>query len=136
MKKTKRILSLLLVLILLLPSATFAAATDAAAEETEITRLEEVVALRETNSETYLMSDGTYECVVYAEDKYYRDSNDALQLIDNTLVAVSSGTGLMAATQYKNAANAFEIALSGSGTPQVSMDYNGVGVAFFLNQKL
>ena len=32
----------------------------------------------DSTSETYLMSDGTYECVVYAENKYYLDENEVL----------------------------------------------------------
>ena len=35
----------------------------------------EVENLRETNAETYLMSDGSYECVVYAYDKYLYSLN-------------------------------------------------------------
>lgn len=46
----------------------------------------EVEELRQANSETYRRADGTYECVVYAEDKYYKDDNGNYTEIDNSVV--------------------------------------------------
>ena len=42
--------------------------------------------LRTKTSETYLLSDGTRECVVYAENKYYEDAQGKLELIDNSII--------------------------------------------------
>lgn len=64
--------------------------------------VQELTELRQTNSETYLMSDGTYECVVYPENKYY-PIGDTLELIDNTIKATRDG--------YTNTANAFDVTL-------------------------
>ena len=52
----------------------------------EPTRVSEAVELRETNADTYLMSDGSYECVIYADDKYYEDAEGKLSLIDNSTI--------------------------------------------------
>lgn len=67
-------------------------------------RVSEMTELRETNSETYLLSDGTYECVVYAEDVYYKTADGALAAIDNTLIPKGDG--------YTNAANAYNVTFS------------------------
>lgn len=117
------------------PETNLAGMTDIAAPvETEAVRVSEVESLRETNSETYLMSDGTYQCVVYAEDKYYLDSNDTLQRIDNTIVleTASAEASLNAASvaRYKNTANAFDVRFSGSGVPEISMAKDGGSVTF------
>lgn len=84
MRKNVRILSLFLAMVLLFTSFSFVSASENATEQATVTRVQEVEALRETNSETYLMSDGTYECVIYAYDKYYADENDTLQLVDKS----------------------------------------------------
>ena len=64
----------------------------------------ELVALRQTDSETYLLADGSYESVVYTEDKYYRDAKGDLLPIDNSIVACNI---TLNERQYKytNAAN-------------------------------
>lgn len=139
LKKMKKLVALLLVLSLSLSFPAYAVEAETqTAEETEAVRVAEVESLRETNSETYLMSDGTYQCVVYAEDKYYLDDNDTLQVIDNTIVletasadASLNAVGSAAASgRYKNAANAFDVSFSGSGIPEVSMAMDGNSVAF------
>ncbi len=67
LKKMKKLVALLLVLSLSLSFPAYAVEAETqTAEETEAVRVAEVESLRETNSETYLMSDGTYQCVVYA----------------------------------------------------------------------
>lgn len=125
MKKLRFIAVLLLIVSLVL--TPFASVSAVSAEE--VVRVGEVEALRETNSETYLMSDGTYECVVYAENKYYPDENEVLQPINNAIVAASDGANLLS-TQYTNTANAFDVTFSGSGTPEVSISYNGAEISF------
>ena len=119
---------LLIVGLALMPFAS-ASAVVAQPETVEVTRVREVEALRETNSETYLMSDGTYECVVYAENKYYLDENETLRPIDNAIV-LAEGKTVSRSTQYTNAANAFDVTFSGSGAPQVSVSYGDAAVTF------
>lgn len=131
MLKPKRFIALLTALALFFLSTTVATANDSSS----ITRVQEVEALRETNSETYLMSDGTYECVVYSYDKYYVDETSTLQLIDNTIVKAgdtsSTATYQTASSkQYKNAANAFKIYFSDSNIPEVNIQYDGKGITF------
>ncbi len=123
MKKHRRIFTLILAMLLLFSAIVFVSAEP---EEQEAVRLGEVQSLRETNSETYLLSDGSYECVVYAQDKYYVDDTDTLQLIDNTIKAETSGLN----TTYTNTANIFDVDFSTGGTPQVSIAYEGNSITF------
>ena len=133
MHKKSRLLALFMTFVLLFSSVSFAVSAEAA-PATAPTRVTEVEALRETNSETYLMSDGSYECVVYAYDKYYKTADNSLQLTSNKIVpaatAERSGKLSSGKTQYKNAANAFDVHFSGSGTPEVSVAYQGASVTF------
>ena len=64
----------------------------------------ELVALRQTDSETYLLADGSYESVVYTEDKYYRDAKGDLLPIDNSIVGCNI-TINERQYKYTNAAN-------------------------------
>ena len=96
----------------------------------EPTVVEEAEWLRETNSETYILSDGCYECVVYAEDKYYRDDEGALSLIDNTIIespAVINGKEYT----YKNRANGYTVRFDES-QPGVLISANGREIGFSL----
>lgn len=127
MKKNRRILSLLLAVSLLFSSSALVSATGTAqTEEAEVVRLGEVESLRETNSQTYLLSDGSYECVVYAEDKFYLDESDTLQLIDNSIKAETTALS----TTYTNTANVFDVTFSDSGAPEVSISLDGKSVTF------
>ena len=99
--------------------------TRAIAVQTDVVRVREIEDLRTTNSETFLLSDGSHECVVYAEDKYYEDETHRLQLIDNTIIADSASSG-----NYKNTANAFDVTFSGSGVPEIGMEKDGVSFTF------
>ena len=122
----KKWISLLLVMALLFSSSVTVAATK---PDTEVTRVQEVTSLRETDSETYLMSDGTYQCVVYAGDKYYEDSTGSLQLIDNS-IKLDAATALSAEKQYVNTANAFDVSFTEGSTPQISIGLEGKSVTF------
>lgn len=132
MSKLKRIAVFLTAIALLvsLSGPAFATGSGAVPAGTvERTRLQEVVSLRETNSETYLMSDGTYQCVVYAEDKYYRDAENELQLIDNSIKLDTSAV-LSTDRKYKNTANAFDVSFSNSQVPEISIEYQGSKLTF------
>ena len=67
-------------------------------------------------------------------DKYYKTADNSLQLTSNKIVpaatAERSGKLSSGKTQYKNAANAFDVHFSGSGTPEVSVAYQGASVTF------
>lgn len=132
MKKLKIIiLSVALPLLIMsiclqvIPSNAFA--TEIPAEQVQT--IGEIEFLRETNSETYLLSNGTYERVIYAYDKYYCDINDTLRLIDNSLILDESSaatTGL----RYKNRANHFEVTFSDAATPTITMTQDGQKLTF------
>ena len=68
----------------------------------EPVRITELANLREENSETYLLSNGDYECVVYAEDKYYKNEQGEYRLIDNRLIGCSYGDSIFCNTESKN----------------------------------
>jgi hypothetical protein len=55
----------------------------------QVYRVRELTQLREKNADTFLLSDGTRECVVYSQDKYYYDE-DGLVEIDNTIESFKS----------------------------------------------
>ena len=69
MRKSKRTLSYLLVLIMLFQLLLIPMSVSGEnAAEPGIVR--ELCELRNTNAETYLRTDGLYECVVFSEDAY------------------------------------------------------------------
>lgn len=77
------------------------AATQSETEEPE--RLNEVIGLREKNSKTYLLTDGTYEYVGYAEDIHYEDADGNLVEIDNAITDKPTKEGYT----YSNTANSW-----------------------------
>ena len=83
----KRLLSLFLIATMLLAVPMQITATPlSTVQEDEPYRTAEVRELRKSNSDSYLLSDGTYECVVYAYDKYYQDDFGSYVEIDNSIV--------------------------------------------------
>ncbi len=67
--------------------------TSETAQPVEAERVREIESLREVNSQTYLLSDGKYQCVVYAEDKFYEDSRGKLVEIDNSVTSAKHTRG-------------------------------------------
>ena len=132
MKKQKRFIlcaavSLFMTSVCLQGIPLNAFATEIPAERVQT--IGEIEFLRETNSETYLLSNGTYERVIYAYDKYYLDKNDTLRQIDNSIIpdennAKTTGLG------YKNRANRFDVSFSDSVTPTVTMVQDGQTLTF------
>ncbi len=57
-----------------------------AGQQTEPYEVSEVTEKRTKNSDTYLLSDGSYECVIFSDDKYYEDDRGELAEIDNSIV--------------------------------------------------
>lgn len=80
----KRFLSVLLCLLLLFSLSFTVHAADMI--HGEVRRMGEVIEKREKNSQTYKLSDGSYECVVYAEDKYFESQSGDLIEIDNSII--------------------------------------------------
>lgn len=127
----KRIISLALALAMTFSLLTTAFATDINREEAEtITRVGEVAELRECNSDTYALSDGSYQCVVYAEDKYFPDEDGNLIEIDNTLVATDYNTE-SSNYGYKNSANSFDVYFA-ENAPSVFITSEESSIAFTL----
>jgi len=70
----------------------------------------EVLEKRTVNSETYQLEDGSYECIIYSENKYFLDDN-SLQKIDNTICAIDSDNSQYL---YTNKANIWSVYFSKS----------------------
>ena len=127
----KRILSLFMaaVMLLFLPSDVLAVGiSDAQYEPTRVRQLEE---LRSSNSDTYLLSDGSYECVVYAGDKYFRDDSGNYVEIDHSIVAaLNTRSGKNYA--YKNAAGDVSVYFA-ANEPAVYVEMNDSSLSFYLS---
>lgn len=133
MHKKSKLLALFMTIVLLFSSVSFAVSSESVPLSETPVRVTEVENLRETNSETYLLSDGTYECVVYAYDKYYKAADNTLQLASNKIVPAGTARSEKLSSdklQYKNAANAFDVHFAGSGTPEISIAFQGAAVTF------
>lgn len=127
----KRILSLFIVavMLLLLPADMLASGISSA--QNEPTRVKQLDELRKSNLDTYLLSDGSYECVVYAGDKYYKDDSGKYVEIDNSVVKaqnIRSGKSYA----YKNAAGDAS-AYFAANEPAVWVEMNGSSFSFYLN---
>lgn len=99
----KKIIVLLIALSITLTFSCFGFAEEDIPESNPI-RVSEEVELRETNADTYLMSDGTYECVVYADKKYFENEDGELVEIDNSIVNAELAIG-QESYAYANKAN-------------------------------
>lgn len=111
----KALAFLLLFMMILPPLAAPRTALSEGEPEPEI--VEEVLGLRETNSETFALSDGSYECVVYASDKYYDAGGSVPELIDNSIIEKRFAYGGKEYA-YSNAANSTRYYFA-SDTPSV-----------------
>lgn len=83
----KRIISVMMLLVMVFSLFTIGhAAPESGSTIIEPEQVGEVLGLREKNSETYRLEDGSYECVVFAENKYFEDETGKLVEISNTVV--------------------------------------------------
>ena len=83
----KKIISVMMLLVMVVSLFTIGHATpEIGSMAIEPEQTSEVLELREKNSETYRLEDGSYECVVFAEDKYFEDETGKLVEISNTVV--------------------------------------------------
>lgn len=100
-------LSLMLLFQLSIPAVAMTFPGSAEAEKAENVNTimsEELIELREPNSKTFQLSNGTYECIIYAEDMHYEDGRGNLSEIDNSIVRESYSFGDVTYA-YRNAAN-------------------------------
>ena len=115
------------IIALICPTVALGHSENSATDQNQIG---EVMNLREKNSETFLLSDGTYECIVYSEDKYYENEDGVLALIDNSIVRTQynrKGTDYC----YKNSANKVSVFFADE-TPSVLISYNDHDLSFSL----
>lgn len=84
MKKTVALL-LCLILVLAFPASALATENTSAQSAGDVNEKTEVVSMRDTYSKTYLLPDGSYQYVAYAEPIHYKDSNDTFVEINNEI---------------------------------------------------
>ncbi|MBQ9342317.1 MAG: DNRLRE domain-containing protein [Lachnospiraceae bacterium] len=99
-----------LIILCFVPLFAFPYASNASTSSSTY-RIREIPELRETNSDTYLLSDGNYECVIYSEDKYYKTRNGALMQIDNSIIS-STYTTKSGIYHFANRANSISMHFS------------------------
>lgn len=92
-------------------------------------RVAELPEYRECNSDTYLLSNGNYECVVYPGDKYYLDKDNNYAEIDNALVRVQDSI-LKTKYAYTNAANDEKVYFTDGTVPSVMVEYKDSSIEF------
>lgn len=103
----KKLLSRFLCLVMFLSlfsSEKAAKASQQTEPNGEAEQVCELTEYRTKNSETFLLSDGTRDCVVYTENKYFEDPTGKLVPIDNSIVETPYTEGERE-YRYKNAAN-------------------------------
>lgn len=119
MDKLKKLVCILLA-VALCSMPVMVSAESIGTDAPSATRVNEILELREPNAETYLLSDGSYECVVYSRDKYYYDSDKSLKLINNSII--KNNTSSKDIWAYKNSANNFDVLFSDSNNPVISLE--------------
>ena len=126
-KGKRRLLSLILGLVMLIPGAVFSGGV-AFAEEAKV--VGELLELREASSKTYELSDGTYQFVGYAEDIHYQDEKGELADIKTELIDTDYKHG-DSVYKYKNAAHSFDLYFADAvqGGYPVLLDAGGYTVA-------
>ena len=125
----KKVYIIILMAIILFSMISFAFAEGAAPQKgDEITRIREEVELREPNADTYLLSDGSYECVVYSDNKYFENDSGELVEIDNSIVNAEMTIGEKSYS-YANKANSSIIHFSNT-KPAVYIESKGKSLSF------
>ena len=130
--RVKKLLAMfLLVLLLCQPMLALqslaSAESSGYSEEPSIVR--ELTELRSTDSSTFLRDDGTYECVIYSEDKFYRNAGGEMTEIDNSIVNTNFTRNSLN-YRFANAANDVRFFFADGETSSVSADYDGHFVSF------
>jgi hypothetical protein len=117
MRVCKKIIACFLSVLMVLPlgmSTSFGAVVQETGETQNTSesseRLYEVVELREKNSKTYQLSDGTFQYVGSAEDIHYEDEDGSLKEINNAITDKPGKEGYV----YSNTANSWHAYFSDS----------------------
>ena len=90
---------------------------DAAKGTKTPTRVKELIEKRTANSETFLLSNGTYQAVVYSGPIHYKDANGAWQNID-TKLSKGSTDG-----EFRSTATPVAVDVTSALAPTVSLSY-------------
>ncbi|MBR4435296.1 MAG: DNRLRE domain-containing protein [Clostridia bacterium] len=128
MKKAISVISAVLMLILAFGNAPQRIRSEQVQQAERVGIVEE---LRETNSDTYLLSDGSYECVVYSEDRYYKNTRGGYTEIDNTIIEAKRSDNL-GDYAYKNVSSDTVFAFSGNA-PSILIDTEKSDLSFVIN---
>ena len=101
----KKIVALLLCLVIVFSFPASALATEIASAQSAsgVNEKTEVVSMRDTYSKTYLLPDGSYQYVAYAEPVHYKDSTDAFVEINNAIKESDTRAGY----KYTNTSNSW-----------------------------
>ena len=102
MKKTVALL-LCLVIVFSFPASTLATEITSAQSAGSVNEKTEVVSMRDTYSKTYLLPDGSYQYVAYAEPIHYKDSNNTFVEINNEIKESETRVGY----KYTNTSNSW-----------------------------
>ena len=127
----RRILKLICVLMcipMLLSGHVGALDSGKEAAGNKITRVEELIGERTTNSKTYLMSDGSYEASVYAADVHYVSQAGAYEDIDNRIIPYQKSIDNNSYA-YKNSANRFTVRFGGQSAYPVRIEYESYSLS-------
>ena len=127
----RRILKLICVLMcipMLLSGHVGALDSGKEAAGNKITRVEELIGERTTNSKTYLMSDGSYEASVYAADVHYVSQAGAYEDIDNRIIPYQKSVDNNSYA-YKNSANRFTVRFGGQSAYPVRIEYESYSLS-------
>lgn len=96
------------------------------AQPPEPTVVKEVVGKRTATSNTYLLDNGSYRCVMYESAINYKDSSGSWQPIDPTLVPASGSEAVTTAAAPVEVSRVKEVGEIG---PQVGVDLRGASPA-------
>ena len=131
----KKILAIVLFISLLLQSSIVIYASNENDEanknkvKTEATKVKEIKEYREKNSETYLLSDGTYECIIYADDKYYLDNTGNYSEIDNSIISENQEIDGLEYT-YSNRSNSLDVNFMDGKECNIQISNNNESISF------
>lgn len=101
----KKFIALLLCLVIVLSFPASATASELFSLQADGSSVEktEILSKRDAYSKTYLLPDGSYQYVAYAEPVHYKDSNDTYVEIDNKITESVTKDGY----KYTNASNSW-----------------------------
>ena len=140
----KKFIALLLCFALILPFASPAKAETVSldASTDTLTAKTEILSKRDTYSKTYLLSDGTYQYVSYAEPVHYKDSTGTYVEINNEIASTVNLNGYAYTNtadgyQYTNTSNAWNAHFSEklNNNNAVMMTYGAYNIAFSFTEQ-